>query len=159
MNSKTPFYLPGCEPIEIQEYLEDFFADVDTDFPNKTILWSKWNHEKLDYSAKFLCDFLGYQRFIEFFYAYGYCVIFDTTTHHTEGFKPCNQEMQNTKIESDNVTFPIFSLIICVLAVMLTVHYTFEDAVSIADNVFVVLLLILYIKLTMQTATYITTQF
>ena len=75
MENRKPSYSPGEEPSDIKKLLDVFLADVDKKFPDGTIVWSEWNHEKWDKPAGFLCNKLGYSRGAEFLRAYGYEIV------------------------------------------------------------------------------------
>ena len=75
MANGAPNYLPGFEPENIKPLLATLLNDLDASFPDKTVVWSEWNHEKWDKAAGFLCKNLGYSRGTEFLEAYGYSIV------------------------------------------------------------------------------------
>lgn len=84
MTNGVPNYLPGLEPENIKKLLNTFFSEIDKSFPDKTIVWSEWNHEKLDKPAGYLCKYLGYSRGTDFLNAYGYSVVMERDNRSTE---------------------------------------------------------------------------
>lgn len=75
MADSIPNYLPGMEPENIQNLLNKFFGEIDTQFPDKRIYWEDWNHARWDKAAGYLCTKLGYDRGVDFLKSYGYSVI------------------------------------------------------------------------------------
>lgn len=67
--------LPGHEPDELKSAVSEFFADVDSAFPDKLIIWEHWNHDRFDKPASFLCAELGYTAGAPFLTAYGYSIV------------------------------------------------------------------------------------
>ena len=65
---------PGHEPIELRESLYQLWKDVNAAFPDGTVNWAGWDHEKLDAKAEKLCRILGYSNTAEFLKAYGFKV-------------------------------------------------------------------------------------
>ena len=78
MNSQTgPRYTPGNEPPELKKKLESFFRIIDDEFPDRIIVWNRWNHKDWDKTVNSLTKELGYSRGIYFLNAYWYFVVFD----------------------------------------------------------------------------------
>ena len=67
-------YFPGWEPEEIRAQLDELFAKIDACFPDKVIVWYRWNHAEWDEAANYLSKTLGYSRGIFFLHSYGYTV-------------------------------------------------------------------------------------
>lgn len=97
----VPYYLPGFEPENIKQYLKIFFADIDTIFPDKQIIQSKWNHERWDNAAKTLCKALGYKRGKTFLEAYGYTVFLDDIESTNQRDTPLNPSAEPVMDEND----------------------------------------------------------
>lgn len=66
---------PGNEPEPLKSALIDFFRAVDEVFPDKLIVWERWDHDRFDKSASMLCEELGYSAGAPFLTAYGYSII------------------------------------------------------------------------------------
>lgn len=75
MAESIPNYLPGMEPENVQNLLNEFFREIDAQFPDKIIIWPEWNHNRWDKAAGYLCKTLGYDRGKDFLEAYGYEVV------------------------------------------------------------------------------------
>ena len=65
-------YLPGKEPEEIKRLLKAFIAELHREFPDHIIDYSRWNHEKWDKPAKYLCKQLEYKGLATMLRAYGF---------------------------------------------------------------------------------------
>ena len=70
-----PEYVPGQEPEEIKEKISLLFSDIEKTFPDRTIIWSQWNHDRWDKAAGYLCSWLGYNKGSDFLKAYGYNIV------------------------------------------------------------------------------------
>lgn len=66
---------PGNEPEHIKSAITEFFSSVDSAFPDKLIVWERWDHDKFDKPACTLCEELGYSAGAPFLTAYGYSII------------------------------------------------------------------------------------
>ena len=75
MANGVPNYLPGFEPENIKQLLDKFCNELDRRFPDKIIVWSEWDHDRLDKAAGYLVKNLGYSKGAEFLEAYGYTVV------------------------------------------------------------------------------------
>lgn len=105
MTNGVPNYLPGLEPENIKKLLSTFFSEIDKSFPDKTIVWSEWNHEKLDKPAGYLCKYLGYSRGTDFLNAYGYSVVMErerTVVSKETNRKKSVKESKNMKVGKPN---------------------------------------------------------
>ena len=103
MANGAPNYLPGFEPDNIKPLLDTLLNDLDASFPDKTVVWSEWNHEKWDRAAGFLCKNLGYSRGTEFLEAYGYSIVqtrdeIPTTKH----VAPVREQVQRQQTYSES---------------------------------------------------------
>lgn len=67
--------LPGHEPDELKAAVSEFFADIDSAFPDKLIIWEHWDHDRFDKPASFLCAELGYTAGAPFLTSYGYSIV------------------------------------------------------------------------------------
>lgn len=65
---------PGYDVVEVGNKLEELFDGLAEAYPDKKIVWSTWNHDKWDRTAKYLCKAFGYSRGKELFSAFGYDV-------------------------------------------------------------------------------------
>lgn len=65
-------YPPGKEPEEIKRLLKAFIAELHREFPDHIIDYSRWNHEKWDKPAKYLCKQLEYKGLATMLRAYGF---------------------------------------------------------------------------------------
>ena len=72
---ETKSFSAGNESVDLVKYRQALFADIDKVFPEKFILMEKWNHERWDKLAGYLCGKLGYHSGREFLKAYGYTVV------------------------------------------------------------------------------------
>ena len=84
----SPKYKPGYEPENIKKFLDMFFADIDTVFPDKQIFWSEWKHERWDNAANTLCKVLNYKTQRVLLAAYGYTIVKTST-------KATNKKIEN----------------------------------------------------------------
>lgn len=66
---------PGNEPEPLKSAVIDFFRAVDEEFPDKLIVWERWDHDRFDKPACTLCEQLGYSAGAPFLTAYGYSII------------------------------------------------------------------------------------
>ena len=71
--NNSPLYYPGFEPESIQKKLKNYFASINSIFPNKHIVYSRWD-SLLNSRTIALCEELGYSRVSDFFCAYGYTI-------------------------------------------------------------------------------------
>lgn len=72
---ETKAIAPGNEPESLKSAVNDFFRSVDEEFPDKLIVWERWDHDRFDKPACMLCDELGYSAGAPFLTAYGYSII------------------------------------------------------------------------------------
>lgn len=126
MANGVPNYLPGFEPDDVKKLLRSFFGEIDRCFPDKKIVWSEWNHEKLDKPAGYLCKYLGYSRGTDFLNAYGYSVVMEREQEdapkETSRKKPVSQTENRkktnpkpTKKKSTGLIVALCLLILCLV--------------------------------------------
>lgn len=72
---ETKAIAPGNEPESLKSAVNEFFRAVDEEFPDKLIVWERWDHDRFDSPACMLCDELGYSAGAPFLTAYGYSII------------------------------------------------------------------------------------
>ena len=94
MANGVPNYLPGFEPDDIKKLLSSFFAEIDKSFPDKVIIWSEWNHERMDKAAGYLCKYLGYSRGKDFLEAYGYAILQEEEKSSSNSHLVKNQDLK-----------------------------------------------------------------
>lgn len=86
---------PGNEPEPIKSAVLDFFRTVDEEFPDKLIVWERWDHDTFDKTACMLCDELGYSAGAPFLTAYGYSIITPNGL-----IKPSTEEQTATEVDN-----------------------------------------------------------
>lgn len=101
--------LPGHELDELKAAVSEFFADIDSVFPDKLIIWENWDHDRFDKPASFLCAELGYTAGAPFLTAYGYSIITEnglikpaTAANADESFTPAVEANEKGSAKKDN---------------------------------------------------------
>lgn len=143
MAENLPKYLPGFEPESLQNLVESFFGEVDKVFPNKTIVWSEWDHDRFDKAAGYLCKQLGYSNGKDFFSAYGYDVIILKSDKRESS----REELSNSHtVEKNAEKFPLYSFVVVLslittfIAFLIATDIVSED--SLVDEVLLIPFLI-----------------
>lgn len=74
-------YPPGKEPEEVKRLLKAFLVELHREFPDHIIDYSRWNHEKWDKPAKYLCKHLEYKGLASMLRAYGFRIKRSSSTN------------------------------------------------------------------------------
>lgn len=77
-------YPLGKEPEEIKRMLKSFLIELHGEFPDHIIDYSRWNHEKWDKPARYLCKQLEYKSLASMLWAYGFKIKRSSSTNEND---------------------------------------------------------------------------